>query len=470
MIKIWHIVKAILKSPFTLWRKFKTLLGWNTGTIPTEAVEYQPDALEIANSRLPFLARYSVFFAFLFLAGVLVWATIGKVDVIVQGNGKIVSDKQTIVMKPLELTVIKGINVRVGDVVKPDQILITFDPTVNMAEARRLELEVESLSAQFGRLQAEFNGTDYKAQSKERFPQLQEAIFKQRNEYFAEKIRYYDEALKQLDAQRKSKEDNLKKQRERLMEVLKLEESYNNLQEHKLVTLKDLTEMKMSRMQMEATVDDLSNSLQELEHQRESTNSAKNSFIQEWRNSISEKLVETERELSSNQKQYEKNKLRVESQYLRAPCEAVVHEIASFSAGSAVREAEALITLIPLDGHPELEAEIRPQDIAKVSIGSEVRIKLNAYPFQKYGTLEGFVRNISEDTFTQQNRPADIGQSQTYYRARITVSGQLRGQTDQFRLIPGMEATAEIKTGRRRIIEYLIYPLIKALDETAREP
>ena len=108
------MIAAILKSPLTLWRKFKALLGWSKGPIPAEAVEYQPDALEIANSRLPFLARYSVFFAFLFLAGVLVWATIGKVDVIVQGNGKIVSDKQTIVMKPLELTVIKGINVQIG--------------------------------------------------------------------------------------------------------------------------------------------------------------------------------------------------------------------------------------------------------------------------------------------------------------------------------------------------------------------
>ena len=95
---------------------------------------------------------------------------------------------------------------------------------------------------------------------------------------------------------------------------------------------------------------------------------------------------------------------------------------------------------------------------------------MTAYPFQKYDTLNGVVRNISEDTFTQQGRSADIGQSPTYYRARIAISGKLRNQPEKFRLIPGMEATAEIKAGRRRIIEYLIYPLIKALDETAREP
>ena len=459
----------LLSLLITPWKKFQKFMNWDAPSIPDEAIEFQPDALEIANSRLPIWARYSVVLAFIFLTGALVWATLGKVDVIVTGNGKVVSDKQTIVMKPLELTVIKEVNVKLGEVVKPNQILITFDPTINIAEAERLQLEVESLSAKFSRLQAEFNNSDYKAASNKRFPQLQEAIFKQRKDYYRERLSYFDETLKQIDASRKTREDSLANQRKRLKEIKPLEDTFDAMFKQKVTTLKEYVELKLSRMQMEATIDELENALLELQHQRGSTLSSRNSFIEEWRNSISEQLVETERELSANQRQYEKNQLRVDSLYLRAPCEAVVHEIAAFSAGSAVREAEALITLIPLDGHAELEAEIRPQDIAKVQIGSEVRIKLSAYPFQKYDTLNGIVRNISEDTFTQQGR-ADIGQSQTYYRARITISGKLRKQPEKFRLIPGMEATAEIKTGRRRIIEYLIYPLIKALDETAREP
>ncbi|MBQ7206355.1 MAG: HlyD family type I secretion periplasmic adaptor subunit [Lentisphaeria bacterium] len=451
--------------------KLRNLFSRRKQEIPSQAIEFQPDALEIANSRLPLWARYSVIFAFLFLLGALLWSIFGQVDVIVTGNGKIVSDKQTIVMKPLELTVIEKIHVRVGQVVKPGDVLITFRPTINMAEAHRLELEVDSLTAQFERLQAEFYGNDYHAKSKERFPQLQEAIFKQRREYFQQKISYYDEALKQLDAQKKSREVNLAKQRERLAEIQKLEKSFAYLMERKAMTLKTLTETKLSRMQMEATVDEMENSLLELIHQRESTVSSKNAFIQEWRNAISEKLVETERELSANQQQYEKNRMRVDSLQLRAPCEAVVHEIAAFSQGSAVREAEALITLIPLDGKLELEVEIRPQDIGKIGVGSEARIKLTAWPFQKHGTLEGVVRNISEDTFSKQARGTEIpGDSMTFYRTRITIGGKLTNVPASFRLIPGMEVTAEIKTGRRRIIEYLIYPLIKALDETAREP
>ena len=134
----------------------------------------------------------------------------------------------------------------------------------------------------------------------------------------------------------------------------------------------------------------------------------------------------------------------------------------------AVREAEALITLVPLDSEIELEAEIRPQDIGKVHIGSEVRVKLNSFPFQKHGTLDGVVRTISEDSFEKQQ--GEPGSARTYYRARITLSGHLRNVKEDFRLIPGMECQAEIKVGERRIIEYLIHPLIKSLDESMREP
>ncbi len=94
---------------------------------------------------------------------------------------------------------------------------------------------------------------------------------------------------------------------------------------------------------------------------------------------------------------------------------------AAFSPGSAVREAEALITLIPLDGNIELEAELSPQDIGKIDTGAAARIKLTAYPFQKHGTLDGIVRNISENTLQKEGS----GQEVTYCRARLSVSGQL---------------------------------------------
>ena len=440
---------------------------------PQETVEFMPDALEIANSRLPLGIRLTVWAPVAIIVAALLWSIFSKVDVIVTANGKLVTDTPTIVMKPLERSMIKHVNVKIGDVVKKDDILITFDPTLNAAELDRLANEYATFTAQFKRLRCEFLGQPYNDASNQ-FEKWQRAIHLQRMDYFRERLKYFDESLKQITSSKKSKEDSLQKQTERLVAVKQLEDMFKGLHSKKAASLKELIQMSITRMEMEATVDQLRNSLDELNHQHGSTLASKNSFIQEWRNSISEAMVTADRNMISAQKEYDKAKRLAEYLYLRAPCDAVVHEIASFSPGSAVREAEALITLIPLGGVVELEAELRPQDIGKVELGAETRIKLTAFPFQKHGTLDGVVRNISEDTLQRGQGSAGMRDpevtSASYYRGRITVGGKLRGVKDNFRLIPGMEASAEIKTGRRRVIEYIIYPLIKAFDEAAREP
>ena len=437
----------------------------NTNETPKEIIKYQPDALEIKNERLPLPIRLGVWIPFFVLTAAIIWSCLAQVDVVVQGTGKLVTDKPTVVMKPLERSVIKKINVKIGDIVKKDQILITFDPAFNNAEAERLKNETFALTAQLNRLRAEFQQKPYTGGTNQ-FDKWQLAIYKQRQEYYRERMNYFKEALSQIAASKKSKEDNLVKQRERLAAIKQLEGMFKELHGKKAASLKDLLQMSVTRMEMEATVDQSEHDLLELNHRRGTLIAERNSFIQEWRNALSEEMVTADRNLTATVKSYDKVARLIEYVYLRAPCDAVVHEIASFSPGSAVQEAEALITLIPLDGNIELETEIRTQDIGKVAQGAQARVKLTAYPFQKHGTLNGLVRNISENTLQKNIQ----GQELTYYRGRVTVTGKLKGVKNSFRLIPGMEAQCEIKCGRRRVIEFVLHPLIKALDETAREP
>ncbi|MBE6394634.1 MAG: HlyD family type I secretion periplasmic adaptor subunit [Lentisphaerae bacterium] len=431
---------------------------------PQNIVEFQPDALEIRNERLSPFIRFCVWLPFIIVLLAIIWGIIAKVDVVVQGGGKLVTNESTIVMKPLERSVIKKINVKIGDIVKKDQILITFDPTINKAEADRLNNEILALDAQLKRLRAEFLKQPYSG-GKNQFEKWQYAIYKQRQEYYKERISYFNEALMQVKASIKSRKDNLQSQKERLAAVRQLENMFKTLHSKQAASLKELIQMSISRMEMEASVDELENAILELNHRLGTTKAELNSFIQEWRNQLSETMVTVDRNLTSVKKEYDKVARLIEYVYLRAPCEAVVHEIASFSPGSAVQEAEALITLIPLGKTIELEGEIRPQDIGKVKVGSKARVKLTAYPFQKYGTLDGVVRTISENTLQKGQEPQSA-----YYRARILISGKLKNVDSNFRLIPGMEAQCEIKCDRRRVITYVLYPLIKALDETAKEP
>ena len=439
----------------------------------SKAVDFQPDAVEIAMRPLPLAARMGVFFGVVVFFSALIASYFCKVDVIVEGSGKLVSVNQNIVMKPLDRSVIKSIDVKVGQVVKPGQLLISFDPSINRAEEERLRSELSSIEAQYERWLAEFENRDYKLPAKpSRNQQWQRAIFDQRRSYFKEKIRYFDESIKRVEANIKSTDETIQKQRQRYKALDEITDMYEGLHSKTVVSKKQVLEIQMSKMQLEADIAKLENSIREASHEKQSTAASKETFVMEWKKDISEQLVGAEQSKTTIRKSLEKVLRLNEYIELRAPCEAIVHEIASFPVGSAVREAEALITLVPIDCEIELEAEIPAKDIGRVNVGDSVRVKLNAFPFQKHGTLSGTLRTISEDTFQKDNVRQEnekIAEG-AYYRARIPVTGKLRGTHSNFRLIPGMEAQAEIKVGVRRVIEYIIHPLIKSLDEAIREP
>ena len=436
----------------------------------TPAIEFQPDALEIKQSRLPFFARFTPYAAFVMMAGAILWASIGKTDTVVQAPGKLVSEEQNIMMKPREITVVKKVHVEEGDIVKANQILISFDPENYRSEKERLESEISTLQAQFGRLFAEFNQKTYVPQKETRDTLWQLAIHKQRMAYYTERINFFKQELARINASIRTRTQSLKNSEGRLKEFRPLEKMYMDLGDV-VATKRERIEISIKRMELEATTDELRNTLDELEHQKQSSIASRKAFEEEWRNSISTEMIKIRRELIANTKQLEKTANMAQYIYLRSPCDAMIHEIAAVSPGSGVREAEPLVTLVPLNGKIELEAEISPQDIGKVAVGDSVRIKLNAYPFQKYGTLEGKVLHLSENTFfRQQGAPIPPNGTATYYKARISVEGKLRNVDEKYRLIPGMEVQAEIKVGKRRIIEYILYPLIKALDESIKEP
>ena len=171
-----------------------------TTKVPDEIIEFQPDALEIKNERLPLWVRLCVWLPLALVLITILWASCSKVDVVVQANGKLVTDRPTIIMKPLERSVIKEINVKIGDVVKKDQILITFDPAINQAEEERLKNELDTLSAQFDRLRAECLG-DKAFLAEDAINHLQEWLQRRREE-----------------------DEELAREKERLLQLLQSEE------------------------------------------------------------------------------------------------------------------------------------------------------------------------------------------------------------------------------------------------------
>ena len=129
--------------------------------VKPEALDYQPDAIELEHCSLPWLGRYGIFSVLVVFVLAIIWASVCKVDKIVIASGKLIASSNNIVMKPLERSVIKKVNVEVGQTVSKDQVLITFDQTFNQADVDQLKEQMRSLTAQSNRMRAEFMEKDY---------------------------------------------------------------------------------------------------------------------------------------------------------------------------------------------------------------------------------------------------------------------------------------------------------------------
>jgi hemolysin D len=207
----------------------------------------------------------------------------------------------------------------------------------------------------------------------------------------------------------------------------------------------------------------------ELEEEMERFKAEKAAYLAEFRQKTAEELVQVRRDHDAAVKQLDKATRRNSVTLLAAPGDAIVLEVAQRSVGSVLKEAEVLYTLVPLDSPLEAEVSVEGLDVGNVETGAEARLKLEAWPFQKHGTLSGKVRTVSNDTFTPD--PKKDGQQRPYYKARVEVTvTDLRDVPRSFRLIPGMAVTAEIKAGEHTILSYLLYPILRGLDESIREP
>ena len=188
-----------------------------------------------------------------------------------------------------------------------------------------------------------------------------------------------------------------------------------------------------------------------------------------WRQKLLEEMLAVSRERDAISDQLQKANLRQSRVVLTAPADAVVLEVAKLSPGSIVKEAEPFFTLVPISDVLEAEVQIDSLDIGYIKIGSKSNLKIDAYPFQKHGTLEGSLRTVSQDAFRRDATSANV--TDAYYGGRITLGNtRLDEMPANSTLLPGMTLTAEILVGKRSVLSYLLWPLTKAAKESIREP
>jgi hemolysin D len=154
---------------------------------------------------------------------------------------------------------------------------------------------------------------------------------------------------------------------------------------------------------------------------------------------------------------------RTELQRLVSPIDGVVQQLAVHTIGGVVTPAQQLMVVVPQDHPVEVEAQVENNDVGFVKEGQPVEIKVETFPFTLYGTIPGKVVSVSDDA-------APIEKVGLVYPARVSLDrATIQVEGREVKLSPGMAVTVEIKTGQRRLIEFFLSPLLKSIQETARE-
>ena len=463
----------------------------NTNNLPVKSMksaqDFQPDAIML-ETHAPPVPLHIIWYIIIFLViGFIVWACYAHVDKVVVAPGKIVTERPNIVMKPFERATIQKVHIRKGQTVKEGELLFTFDQTSNKAEVERLSEQLAAFKAHRDRLQAEVNGYDKPfplPENANQFERLQHNTFEARKNSYNSRLLSYDATMARYQKTLEQLHISMEKFEARKGKLDEIESMMKGFEDTRVVSLRDYLNIQVQVIETAISVDQQKVSIVENEQAIKSVNAERESFISDWRRQIYEELVDVDRNISSLEQQIVQTSKLVQYTELRSPCDAVVQEVAPFQEGSAVREAESLVTLIPLNEKFEVEVSIPAKDISWVRVGQTCRIKFDTYPFQQCGTRDGKITYISQDAFTGQEnmmseeamtsdaggRLSKMARGATY-QARIELEpGDFRGWAKGARILPGMTVNAEIKVGDRTVINYVINPFVKALDESIREP
>ncbi|WP_370663517.1 HlyD family type I secretion periplasmic adaptor subunit [Massilia rhizosphaerae] len=442
-----------------------------TALDPTD-IEFLPDADEIERRPLPPYARITVHALAAMLVCFLGWASFAEIDEVVKAQGRLTTPLSNIVVQPIETSIIRSIDVRVGQVVKKGERLATLDPTDADADQAQLRLKYDSLDTQIKRLAAELAGKapPVEAGKVTADTQLQDKLTEERRANFAAQLMRLSENIAKTRA---ALETNLRDQQvlgDRTKSLREVETMQERLVDQKFGAKVNLLDARNKRMEVERDYTLAKNQEPEIRRELAGLEAEKQAFVNGWRQKIMEDMLNLTRDRDATAEQIKKGTLRKDKVVLTAPADAMVQDIAPLSQGSVAQAAEKMFTLVPLGTALDAEVQIDSLDVGHVKTGDVAHVKLDAFPFQKHGTLEAKVRTLSEDAFKRDTPNPDTGTS-AYYISRLDLGKDtLKNMDPHARLLPGMTLTAEIVVGKRTVLSYLLWPLTKGLDEAIREP
>ncbi|MEW5819918.1 MAG: HlyD family type I secretion periplasmic adaptor subunit [Cyanobacteriota bacterium] len=424
--------------------------------------EFKPILAEIEERPISPLGRATFWIIVIFIVFAILWMFFGKVDVVVSARGKIIPVGNIKILQPLETGVVKQILVKEGDYVKKGQVLMEVDPSTTEPELESLTQNLHYLELESDRLNATTEGTDFildRAQILDDIEamKVQKELYESSMRSLKKQLQAKNFELKKLDEQINSTHTE-KNNNENLLEIA-LDKEQRLKQVIDLIAKKELDDVQANILTYNSKIKELDYKLKELNHEK--------SQIYEEIDYIKANFKETNlKELSDRQKQSTQIKANIKEiafrnkkQNIVSPVDGYINMLFIHTVGGVVTPAEKLISVVPKNTPIVIKVNVLNKDIGFIEEGMDVQIKIDTFSFQKYGLLKGVVTQVSKDSIEDEK----LGPVYEVYINPIDHTLLVEGK--EVSISTGMSLTAEIKVGKRRIIEFFIYPLIKYLDE-----
>jgi HlyD family secretion protein len=444
------------------------------GAIAIGPSDFAPDLLKLQEqppARMPRTVGYITACLFLVL---LAWAAFGKLDIIASAEGRLVPRNYSRVVQPAEAGIVREVLVRDGEAVHAGQVLLRMDATTASADMGMLKADAALKALSVRRIDAELHGKPFVIHSTDP-PEVAVQVLAQ---FRAHRQSYLD-ALAEETANLEKTQHDLQAARQQLVKLQSTvplyrqsASSYARLVKEGFVSelgandkIREKIEKEQELKTQEATVAGLQSAVDQSRKKLAQIRSSYQSQLINDRVDLVAQQLKTQGEL---RKQTYKSGLLE----LRAAEDGVVKDMLTYTPGAVVQPGAVLLNIVPKKEPLFAEFAIRNEDVGFVAPGQSVKVKLQAYPFQKYGMLDGRVEVVSADSLANEPQKAEAqGQSPQSYKALIRLAGQeLRAPDgEMLKLAPGMVVEAEINQGHRTVLEYLLSPVQRVAQEAARE-
>ncbi|MCA0277517.1 MAG: HlyD family type I secretion periplasmic adaptor subunit [Proteobacteria bacterium] len=449
--------------------------------------EFQAAAIEILETPASPSARIFAATIIVFATGALAWSWVGRVETYAEVQGKIVPVGKVQVIEPLITGRVKAIHVKAGDHVAAGDTLVELDPAEQVAERRKLagSLAVAEVSA--ARLRAIVDtvaGNRPAAEATFQAPpdapqalvdlqllQMRQSLAAYQAEQtsfdadIAQKTVEIERGLKTIDERRKL----VSLTGERLAIYVELEKRGVGVKSETIAARQGEQDQLMAVVADEGRIAELEATLGSLAARKRERREA-------YLDRMTNELIEVDRSTGILRQDLAKAELFERASVLTSPVAGRVQQVEVGTSGDVVQTGQQLMVVVPDGTELEIEAMLLNKDKGFVREGQEARIKLEAFPFTRYGTLDGKVATVSNNaipsgaSISAGDGAAQAAAGPLVFPVRIVFDRMsIHADGGDVTLTPGMSVTAEIKTGSRRVLQFLLDPLMEMKDEAFHE-